>query len=111
MKNVLNINAKLTSIHPLVNGSFSIIFRSKELDRENKNNLLDFYQLTGSLIFAEEEVKKDIIEIQTGNEQSITQRLRARIYSLYEKSDKKLTQEQFYIEKITQIISNLEEEN
>lgn len=106
MSKVFNINAKLASIHPLVNGSFSLIFKSRELDRDTKNNILDFHQLDGNLQFSQQELSKDIVESST--EQSINQRLRARIYSLYETTDKKLSQEEYYILTISNLINDLE---
>ena len=106
MSKVFNINAKLASIHPLVNGSFSLIFKSKELDRDTKNSILDFHQLEGSLVFTEKDTKINIVESST--EQSIHQRLRAKIYSLYETTDKKITAEEYYIQTISNLINDLE---
>lgn len=98
--NSFTIKSKLTSIHPLVSGGLSMIFRTEELDSMEKGKMLAFHTREGIVTF--EVDNTDITSITT--EQSQIQRLRAILKKEYNMTDKSKTFEDWYIDRLENII-------
>lgn len=107
--NILNVNAKLTSVHPLINGNFSLIFKTEELTTENKMSILQFHQKEGSLTFTEVLTNKNIQTIED-TEQTQLQRLKAQLKLKYDLLDTNIPFQEWYTNQLGIIIKLIRED-
>ncbi len=108
-KNTIQLKSKLTSIHPLVTGNFSLIFKTQELTSEDKMSILAYHQKEGTLLFQEEESNKNITAIDE-TEQTQLQRIKAQLKSKYDKDNIKQPFQDWYIEQLSIIIKLIRED-
>ena len=82
----ITLKAKLTSIHPLVTGNFSLIFKTEDISIEDKMSILYYHQKEGTLSFTEKEQDKQI-KIKNISEQTRYQRIKAQLKAKYDIED------------------------
>jgi len=103
----IELEAKLTSIHPLINGSFSLIFRTNSLESSDKLSILQYHQKTGKLYFSKDTVKDNKVSRIDNTEQTQLQRLKTQLKQKYDILNINKPFQEWYIEQLNDVIKSI----
>lgn len=102
--------ASVDGISPLKDGGMSVRFHTQELGKDDKVNLMGYYQSFGYLMFAPQELTEEDIPdepLEIYEDKTPSQRLRGVIYRLWEKNGSPGDSETYYRQKMEQITNQL----
>ncbi len=103
----IELEAKLTSIHPLINGSFSLIFKTNPLEDTDKLSILQYHQKTGKLYFSKGNVKDSKVSRIDNTEQTQLQRLKTQLKQKYDILNINEPFQEWYIEQLNDVIKSI----
>lgn len=115
METTKAIPAILTRYASTADKGLRLTFETNELDQEESAQLIQFKGEFGYLVFVKRDLKPEDLNVPeyaqpAKGEKTPSQRLRSVIYRLWEKTDKSISSEQFYREKLEQIIEHFKKQ-
>ncbi len=109
--NSFTVASILTRVSSTADGGMGISFHTNELNAEEKVNVMGFHNKSGWLLFSPNPIEESDIPTkmaETGSK-TASQRLRAVLFLIWDKSDKERTFDQFYADRMEMIIDKMKE--